>query len=103
MDGDGQADLFQNGYCDIGKVLEQLCADAELKKPRAFVPLTLAFRQDRIWRGDGNCVDVTSDWLSDHEGRRGRGIVIGARDDRQGVDVYVANDMTANHYWSPSA
>ena len=59
---------------------------------------------DRVWRGvaDGSYVDVTADWLSGHESGRGLGIVVGALDDRSGVDVYVANDMTANHYWSRS-
>lgn len=102
LDGDGLTDLFQLGYCETEKALQQLCVDAELKEPRSCAPLAFAAQKDRVWRGtaDGEYVDVTSDWLSRHESGRGLGIVVGALDDRPGVDVYVANDMTANHYWS---
>ena len=104
LDGDGLTDLFQLGYCKTGKALEQLCVDAKLKEPRSCAPLAFAAQQDRVWRGtsDGSYVDATSDWLNPHEAGRGLGLVVGALDDRQGIDVYVANDMTANHYWSLS-
>ena len=104
LDGDGLTDLFQLGYCETEKALQQLCVDAELEEPRSCAPLAFAAQKDRVWRGvaDGSYVDVTADWLSSHESGRGLGIVVGALDDRSGVDVYVANDMTANHYWSRS-
>ncbi|MGI9445026.1 MAG: FG-GAP-like repeat-containing protein [Rubripirellula sp.] len=104
LDGDGLTDLFQLGYCETEKALQELCVDAELKEPRSCAPLAFAAQKDRVWRGtaDGSYVDVTADWLSRHESGRGLGIVVGALDDRPGVDVYVANDMTANHYWSRS-
>jgi len=104
LDGDGLTDLFQLGYCETEKALQQLCVDAELEEPRSCAPLAFAAQKDRVWRGtaDGSYVDVTTDWLSRHESGRGLGIVVGALDDRPGVDVYVANDMTANHYWSRS-
>ncbi|OUW84297.1 MAG: hypothetical protein CBD74_04535 [Saprospirales bacterium TMED214] len=104
LDGDGLTDLFQLGYCETEKALQQLCMDAELKEPRSCAPLAFAAQKDRVWRGaaDGSYVDVTADWLSGHESGRGLGIVVGALDGRSGLDVYVANDMTANHYWSRS-
>ena len=104
LDGDGLTDLFQLGYCETGKALEQLCVDAELKEPRSCAPLAFTAQQDRVWRGtaDGAYEDVTAQWLTQHEAGRGLGIVVGALDNRPGVDVYVANDMTANHYWSLS-
>lgn len=104
LDGDGLTDLFQLGYCETEKALQQLCIDAELEEPRSCAPLAFAAQKDRVWRGaaNGSYVDVTADWLSDHESGRGLGIVVGALDDRSGLDVYVANDMTANHYWSRS-
>lgn len=102
LDGDGLTDLFQLGYCETDKALQQLCVDAELKEPRSCAPLAFAAQKDRVWQGtsDGSYVDVTSEWLSPHESGRGLGIVAGALDERPGIDVYVANDMTANHYWS---
>ena len=93
LDGDGLTDLFQLGYCETEKALQELCVDAELKEPRSCAPLAFAAQKDRVWRGtaDGRYVDVTADWLSRHESGRGLGIVVGALDDRPGVDVYVAN------------
>jgi len=104
LDGDGLTDLFQLGYCETDKALQQLCMDAELNEPRSCAPLAFVAQKDRVWRGtaDGSYVDVTKTWLGRHESGRGLGIVVGALDDRLGVDVYVANDMTANHYWSRS-
>ena len=104
LDGDGLTDLFQLGYCETDKALQQLCMDVELNEPRSCAPLAFVAQKDRVWRGtaDGSYVDVTKTWLGRHESGRGLGIVVGALDDRLGVDVYVANDMTANHYWSRS-
>ena len=104
LDGDGLTDLFQLGYCETEKSLQQLCVDAELDEPRSCAPLAFAAQKDRVWRGtaDGSFVDVTSAWLSGHDPGRGLGIVVGALDDRPGIDIFVANDMTANHYWSQS-
>jgi len=104
LDGDGLTDLFQLGYCETGKSLKQLCVDAELKEPRSCAPLAFAAQQDHVWRGtpEGGYENVTAKWLGQHEAGRGLGMVVGALDNRPGVDVYVANDMTANHYWSLS-
>ena len=102
LDGDGLADLFQLGYCQTEKALQQLCVDADLKEPRSCAPLAFSAQRDRVWQNaaNGGYVDRTATWLSRHEAGRGLGLVIGSLDRRPGIDVYVANDMTANHYWS---
>ncbi len=104
IDGDGFTDLFQLGYCRTEKLLNQPCVDADLQEPRSCAPLAFAAQENRVWRGDGDgtFTDVTTAWLGPHVAGRSLGIVVGALDDRPGIDLYVANDMTANHYWSSS-
>ncbi len=50
---------------------------------------------------DGTWVESTSKWsaIPDIPGR-GLGMVASDFDGAPGVDLYVANDMTSNHYWS---
>jgi tetratricopeptide (TPR) repeat protein len=102
IDGDGHADLFQVGYCAGAEPFERLCQDAELQEPRSCSPLTFDAQPDRVWRGrgDGTFTDATADWLAAHEAGRGMGIVAGELDQNRGLDIYIANDMTANHFWS---
>ena len=102
IDGDGLTDLFELGYCRTENALNQLCMDAELQQHRSCAPLAFAAQQDRVWRGgaNGTFTDVTATWLGTHDAGRSLGIVVGALDDRPGTDLYIANDMTANHYWS---
>jgi tetratricopeptide (TPR) repeat protein len=103
IDGDSYADLFQVGYCGGDKPLQQKCIDKELNQPRSCAPLAFDPQADRVWRGlgDGTFAEVTDDWLGEHAAGRGFGLIIGNLDQQAGLDVYVANDMTANHYWSP--
>ncbi len=102
IDGDSYADLFQVGYCGGDKPLQQKCIDKELNQPRSCAPLAFDPEGDRVWRGlgDGTFAEVTDDWLGEHVGGRGFGLIIGNLDKQAGLDVYVANDMTANHYWA---
>ncbi len=102
IDGDGHADLFQVGYCSDEKPFQQECIDAELQQPRSCSPLAFDAQRDRVWRGrgDGTFADATDTWLGQHDWGRGFGIVVGALDQDRGLDIYVANDMTANHFWS---
>ncbi|EMI18481.1 ASPIC/UnbV domain-containing protein [Rhodopirellula maiorica SM1] len=57
---------------------------------------------DRVWRGidDGTMQDVSEKWIDPSVRGRGLGLVVGQIDERPGLDVYVANDMTVNHLWS---
>ncbi len=101
LDGDGHCDLFEVGYCAGEDVLTRECVEVEVDEPRSCSPLAFSAQGDRIWRGDGSggFVDVSSSWLGEHEPGRGMGIVIGQFDQQPGLDLYVANDMTANHLW----
>ena len=43
---------------------------------------------------------MTAQWLDQSNPGRGLGLIVGPLDERPGLDVYVANDMTANQLWS---
>lgn len=101
IDGDGNCDLFEVGYCAGERVLTQECVEEKINEPRSCNPLAFPSQLDRVWRsnGSGGLSDVTEAWLGDHEPGRGMGLVVGQFDKSLGLDLYVANDMTANHLW----
>ncbi|QEF98604.1 tetratricopeptide repeat protein [Stieleria maiorica] len=101
LDGDGIADLFATNYCAGRAPLDRPCRNADGFS--TCPPLLFEAEPDRVWRGrgDGTFVDVSARWLKDQAPGRGLGLVTGQFDERPGLDVYVANDMTANQLWSP--
>ncbi len=101
VDNDGNADLFQVGYCGGEQPYRQPCIDSELQQARSCSPGAFDAQCDRVLRGrgDGTFVDTTNHWLGEHDCGRGLGLVVGQFDQQAGLDVYVANDMTANHLW----
>lgn len=98
---DGHADLFEVGYCG-GESLTQVCMDKKINQPRSCKPMAFPAQGDRVWQGtgDGTFIDVSEQWLGEHRVGRGFGIIAGMLDDAVGIDLLVANDMTANHLWS---
>jgi tetratricopeptide (TPR) repeat protein len=102
INGDGHADLLEIGYCSGEEPYRRECIDLHLGQPRSCAPLAFDAERDRIWRGNGNgtFTDVTDSWFAAHEPGRGFGVVVGNLDHDNGLDIYVANDMTANHFWS---
>lgn len=102
IDGDGTADLVEVNYAAGEQPYSQACIDAEVEQPRSCSPLVFAAEGDRVWRGvgDGTFVDATTQWLTDQSPGHGLGLVVGQIDESPGNDIYVANDMTANHFWS---
>ena len=101
IDGDGNCDLFELGYCGGDDVLSRQCIEKEINEPRSCSPLAFPAQSDRVWKSDGagGLIDVTSQWLGEHEPGRGMGLVVGQFDQAPGLDLYVANDMTSNHLW----
>jgi tetratricopeptide (TPR) repeat protein len=98
LDGDGDLDLYVCHYLVFDVVNTILCGDTKSKKysycnPRDFVPLP-----DHVFRNDGGkFVDVTKEaGFVDPDGR-GMGVVAADLDDDNRIDVYVANDMSANY------
>jgi tetratricopeptide (TPR) repeat protein len=99
FDSDGDLDLYVCHYLAWDARHPTLCDD-----PRApgrhvsCVPLGFPARPDHLFRNDGgHFVDVTAaSGMVDHDGR-GLGVVAADLDDDGRIDLYVANDMTANY------
>jgi tetratricopeptide (TPR) repeat protein len=99
FDDDGDLDLYVCHYLAWDARHPTLCND-----PRApgrhvsCVPLGFAARPDHLFRNDGgHFVDVTAaSGMVDHDGR-GLGVVAADLDEDGRIDLYVANDMTANY------
>jgi len=104
VDGDGIADLFETHYCGGKLPLERACKDGR-GLTGTCPPLHFAAEPDRVWRGvgDGTFVDATDQWMDQTSPGRGLGVVVGQFDENPGIDIYVANDMTANHLWSATS
>ncbi len=100
---DGVLDLFDVGYCSGDRVLNIPCEkDGETV---ACLPKSFAAEADRVWEGqnNGSFVDQTKSWFGPHSIAHGLGIVAGFFDQNEGLDLYVANDMSGNHFWSTGA
>lgn len=100
IDGDGYADLFEVAYCGGTSPYTSPCRSADSYS--TCPPLHFEAEADHCWRGvgDGTFVDATAPWLEQLTPGRGLGLIVGNLDERTGLDVYVANDMTVNHLWS---
>ncbi len=97
LDGDGDLDLYVCHYLVFDLESAHVCADATSKVNHYCSPREFASLPDHVFRNDGGrFVDVT--WESgfvDPDGR-GLGVVAADLDDDNRIDLYVANDMSAN-------
>jgi thioredoxin-like negative regulator of GroEL len=98
LDNDGDLDLYVCHYGVWDPDHPKLCKDPSGTKflscdPRAIVPLP-----DHVFRNDGRrFVDVTAEsGMIEHDGR-GLGVVAADLDDDGRIDVFVANDTSANY------
>jgi tetratricopeptide (TPR) repeat protein len=100
IDGDGLADLYEVNYCGGRRPYERPCKNS--KGISTCPPLDFEAEPDRVWRGagDGTFTDATAAWLKQTSPGRGLGVLAGRFDERPGLDLYIANDMTVNHFWS---
>ena len=103
FDSDGIADVFVANYCAGTEPFVQGCRSEG--RFSACAPTLFNAQSDRVWRGsgDGTFQDVTDKWMDQVSIGRGLGVVVGELDENPGLDIYVANDMTANHLWAGRA
>ena len=100
INGDGLADLYEVTYCGGDKPYQQACRNS--RGIATCPPLEFEAAADRVWggSGEGKFKDNTAEWAGPTSPGRGLGIVAGMFDERPGLDLYVANDMTVNQFWS---
>jgi predicted Zn-dependent protease len=98
LDGDGDLDLYVCHYlvCDLNTPM--ICENALAHANQYCSPLDFVALPDHVFRNDGGrFVDVTKEsGFVDPDGR-GLGVVAADLDDDNRIDLYVANDMSANY------
>ncbi len=105
LDADGLADLVIVNYCDGLEPVHKICRSADAEIARACSPIVFPAAADSFMKshGDGDFMDQTTQWNATASVQgRGLGVTAGQFDQQPGVDVFVANDMTSNHYWTRS-
>jgi tetratricopeptide (TPR) repeat protein len=97
LDRDGDLDLYVCHYLEWDENGDRTCIDPDDPGRYNCAPLSFSSRPDHLFRNDGGrFTDVTAEaGIVDHDGR-GLGVVACDLDDDGLVDLYVANDMTAN-------
>ena len=98
LDGDGDLDLYVCHYLQWDPQTSAPCDYPGRPDRHSYcVPKAFAAEPDHVYRNDGGkFVDVTKEaGIVDQDGR-GLGVVIADLDDDGRVDIFVANDMSAN-------
>jgi tetratricopeptide (TPR) repeat protein len=98
LDGDGDLDLYVCHYVAWDPDHPRLCRNDSTGPYIACNPLACEAEPDHLFRNDGGrFTDVTAAaGVVDHDGR-GLGVVAADLDDDGRMDLYVANDLTANY------
>lgn len=99
VDGDGLNDMTIVNYCTGMEPTTENCPNEVTGIIYSCSPMAFAGHPDSFLRSTGD--GAFQDWqVTTNDIGRGLGIVAGSFDDEPGLDVYVANDMTNNHFWS---
>jgi hypothetical protein len=98
LDNDGDLDLYVCHYLKWDAEHPELCRNAERSMPVSCDPRSFEALPDHFFRNDGGrFTDVTLEaGLVDRDGR-GLGVVAVDVDDDGRVDLFVANDLSANY------
>ncbi len=99
FDGDGDLDLYVCHYLKWDEHRSLPCADPNDPTIYRCMPLDFEALPDHLFRNDGDrFVEVTDQAGIVDRGGRGLGVLAADLDDDGRIDLFVANDMTAN-YW----
>ena len=102
FNGDGLPDLYDVNNCDRQKVSVYKCFRTNSDKIRSCIPTEFSASDDMLYLnlGDGRFQELGHEaGIRAVEGR-GLGIVVANLDPEPGLDIFVANDMTANFLFS---
>ncbi|MBB3206904.1 tetratricopeptide (TPR) repeat protein [Rhodopirellula rubra] len=105
LNNDGLADLTILSYGEGIDAVTRECRQETTNIVRACSPLIFPGATDcfQSSTGAGEFSDQTENWkASPSVVGRGLGVTVGSFDNEPGVDIFIANDLTSNHYWSPS-
>lgn len=99
LNGDGALDLYVAHYVDWSPQNHPECPNAKNERdicpPRQFAPLP-----DELFLGNGDGTFRSGrDLLGLNEGGKGLGVLVADMDGDNRLDVYVANDTTANFFY----
>jgi tetratricopeptide (TPR) repeat protein len=98
LDGDGDLDLYVCHYLAYDPRNPRRCEHLEAPSRHDCDPLDFPALPDHVFRNDGGrFVDVTGQAGFVDPNGRGLGVVAAHLDDDDRIDLYVANDMTANY------
>jgi tetratricopeptide (TPR) repeat protein len=103
LDADGISDISITNYCAGLEPTTTKCPMKGSEMARSCSPMMFPAAVDQFLKGsaDGGFSDATEAWgARPTVPGRGLGIVVGEFDGGSGLDVFVANDMTNNHFWS---
>ncbi|MDR3619600.1 MAG: FG-GAP-like repeat-containing protein [Paludisphaera borealis] len=101
LDGDGDLDLYVCHYLDWDAHNPKPCSNNATSSPTGYCdPRLFPGQQDRLYRNDGSrFVDVTAEaGIVDADGR-GLGVLAADLDEDGRIDLFVANDTTANYLY----
>ncbi|HEX6985662.1 MAG TPA: FG-GAP-like repeat-containing protein, partial [Planctomycetaceae bacterium] len=101
LNGDGLPDLYDVNYCAGQEPFERVCVNEDAAGARTCKPTLFDAEPDRVFlnRGDGTFADATAEAGVVERDGRGLGIVAFDADGSGRLNLFVANDMTANLYW----
>src|SRR5262249_36397883 len=100
LDGDGDLDLYVCHYMKWDENETRRCSDPSDPTIYNCLPLDFKALPDHLFRNDGGrFVDVTTEAGIDDRDGRGLGVFAADLDDDRRVDLFIANDMTANFFF----
>jgi tetratricopeptide (TPR) repeat protein len=103
IDGDHLPDLVEINYASGIDVITHLCISRE-NIPQVCRPTEFPASEDYIYLSDGQggFVVANQSWNLPMQDGRGLGVIVGNLDRKQGNDIYIANDMSANNLYLSS-